>query len=194
MQQNQLFNDMAELFEQDSMEEATEKEVPRNEKLKELAALIDKMQKHELEMQRLSKLLAAETEKYNKINTLMIPDLFEELGLKKISLSNGRTVEIKSSYVGSITEDRKPQCFEWLENKGYDSIIKHDVISKFKKGETAEHDNLVKVLIDLGVTFEDKKYVHPQTLKSFIKEQLESGADFPQELFGVVAIRKTIVK
>lgn len=194
MQQNQLFNDMAELFEQDSMEEASEKEVPRNEKLKELAALIDKMQKHELEMQRLSKLLAAETEKYNKINTLMIPDLFEELGLKKISLSNGRTVEIKSSYVGSITEDRKPQCFEWLENKGYDSIIKHDVISKFKKGETAEHDNLVKVLIDLGVTFEDKKYVHPQTLKSFIKEQLESGADFPQELFGVVAIRKTIVK
>lgn len=194
MQQNQLFNDMAELFEQDSMEEATEKEVPRNEKLKELAALIDKMQKHELEMQRLSKLLAAETEKYNKINTLMIPDLFEELGLKKISLSNGRTVEIKSSYVGSITEDRKPQCFEWLENKGYDSIIKHDVISKFKKGETAEHDNLVKVLIDLGVTFEDKKYVHPQTLKSFIREQLESGADFPQELFGVVAIRKTVVK
>jgi hypothetical protein len=194
MQQKQPFNDMAELFEQDSMEEATEKEVPRNEKLKELAALIDKMQKHELEMQRLSKLLAAETEKYNKINTLMIPDLFEELGLKKISLSNGRTVEIKSSYVGSITEDRKPQCFEWLENKGYDSIIKHDVISKFKKGETAEHDNLVKVLMDLGVTFEDKKYVHPQTLKSFIKEQLESGADFPQELFGVVAIRKTIVK
>lgn len=194
MQQNQPFNDMAELFEQDSMEEATEKEVPRNEKLKELAALIDKMQKHELEMQRLSKLLAAETEKYNKINTLMIPDLFEELGLKKISLSNGRTVEIKSSYVGSITEDRKPQCFEWLENKGYDSIIKHDVISKFKKGETAEHDNLVKVLIDLGVTFEDKKYVHPQTLKSFIREQIESGADFPQELFGVVAIRKTIVK
>jgi hypothetical protein len=194
MQQNQPFNDMAELFEQDSMEEATEKEVPRNEKLKELAALIDKMQKHELEMQRLSKLLAAETEKYNKINTLMIPDLFEELGLKKISLSNGRTVEIKSSYVGSITEDRKPQCFEWLENKGYDSIIKHDVISKFKKGETAEHDNLVKVLIDLGVTFEDKKYVHPQTLKSFIREQLESGADFPQELFGVVAIRKTVVK
>lgn len=194
MQQNQLFNDMAELFEQDSMEEATEKEVPRNEKLKELAALIDKMQKHELEMQRLSKLLAAETEKYNKINTLMIPDLFEELGLKKISLSNGRTVEIKSSYVGSITEDRKPQCFEWLENKGYDSIIKHDVISKFKKGETAEHDNLVKVLIDLGVTFEDKKYVHPQTLKSFIREQIESGADFPQELFGVVAIRKTVVK
>jgi hypothetical protein len=194
MQQKQPFNDMAELFEQDSMEEATEKEVPRNEKLKELAALIDKMQKHELEMQRLSKLLAAETEKYNKINTLMIPDLFEELGLKKISLSNGRTVEIKSSYVGSITEDRKPQCFEWLENKGYDSIIKHDVISKFKKGETAEHDNLVKVLIDLGVTFEDKKYVHPQTLKSFIREQLESGADFPQELFGVVAIRKTVVK
>lgn len=194
MQQKQPFNDMAELFEQDSMEEATEKEVPRNEKLKELAALIDKMQKHELEMQRLSKLLAAETEKYNKINTLMIPDLFEELGLKKISLSNGRTVEIKSSYVGSITEDRKPQCFEWLENKGYDSIIKHDVISKFKKGETAEHDNLVKVLIDLGVTFEDKKYVHPQTLKSFIREQIESGADFPQELFGVVAIRKTIVK
>lgn len=194
MQQNQPFNDMAELFEQDSMEEATEKEVPRNEKLKELAALIDKMQKHELEMQRLSKLLAAETEKYNKINTLMIPDLFEELGLKKISLSNGRTVEVKSSYAGSITEDRKPQCFEWLENKGYDSIIKHDVISKFKKGETTEHDNLVKVLIDLGVTFEDKKYVHPQTLKSFIKEQLESGADFPQELFGVVAIRKTVVK
>ena len=37
MQQNQPFNDMAELFEQDSMEEATEKEVPRNEKLKELA-------------------------------------------------------------------------------------------------------------------------------------------------------------
>jgi hypothetical protein len=194
MQQKQPFNDMAELFEQDSMEEATEKEVPRNEKLKELAVLIDKMQKHELEMQRLSKLLAAETEKYNKINTLMIPDLFEELGLKKISLSNGRTVEIKSSYVGSITEDRKPQCFEWLENKGYDSIIKHDVISKFKKGETAEHDNLVKVLMDLGVTFEDKKYVHPQTLKSFIREQLESGADFPQELFGVVAIRKTVVK
>ena len=62
------------------------------------------------------------------------------------------------------------------------------------KFETKEYETLLNELNKLGVSYVDKSYVHPMTLKSFVKEQINAGADLPQEQFSVFPIRKTKIK
>lgn len=180
-----LLNDMAE----DA--EIVKREIPRTEKLKELSTLCEKMLKHQERIEQISSELNKETEEYNKINQLLIPDLFDELGLKKIALSDGKSVEVKLKYTANITEENSEQCFDWLRKNNHDAIIKHKIDIDLKKGEKKEYEELLKILLKLGVTYKDKNMVHPQTLYAFVREQIEGGKDFPKELFKVYPLRST---
>ena len=37
----------------------------------------------------------------------------------------------------------------------------------------------------IGVDYENKKSVHPSTLKAFVREQIERGKILPLDLFGI---------
>jgi hypothetical protein len=68
------------------------------------------------------------------------------------------------------------------------------VVIKLKKGEKELYDDLVSDLTLMGVDYGDKEYVHPMTLKAFVKEQMTNGSDIPQEAFGIFPIRITKLK
>ena len=84
---------------------------------------------------------------------------------------------------------------EWLEENEFGDIIKHDVKVSFLKGEDEKaarftawvQANLPKQKVD------DKKFVHPQTLGAFVREQMQQGVDLPEE-FGVVVLTKAVIK
>jgi hypothetical protein len=61
----------------------------------------------------------------------------------------------------------------------------------FGKGEDSDAKIAVQALKDLGHEPVDKQSVHPMTLKSFIREQYESGSNFPADLFGAFVGNKT---
>jgi DNA-binding protein H-NS len=169
-------------------------EIPKTEKLSELSELIEKMNKAQDHVAKATEELARANEEFSQYNNLLIPDLFDELGLKKLTLQDGRTVEVALKYTASITEENSDNCFTWLKKNGHESIIKHKVEADIKKGESKAHKTLTTLLEKLGLLYKDKTYVHPQTLYSFVKEQVESGADFPKELFKVYPLRSTKVK
>lgn len=127
------------------------------------------------------------------LSGIKIPEMFDELGLKKMSLSDGRAIEIKKSYACSISKDNEEACFDWLVENKHDSIIKSEVAVRVKKGETKELKRIEDLLIEAKIAYEKKNAVHPQTLKAFVKEQIETG-DFPRELFNVFEIRETKLK
>lgn len=123
-----------------------------------------------------------------------IPDLFDEMGLSQLKMDDDSIVKVDRSFAASITVEKKDGCLDWLNKNGHGSLIKHDVTVKIKKGEETEYEKTLEHLKDIGATYTDKEYVHPMTLKSFVKEQIENGADFPQEQFSVFPVRKTKIK
>ena len=106
-------------------------------------------------------------------------------------LESGEKITVKREYAASITAEKQGEAFRWLRENGHEGIIKHDLAVNLKKGEEQEFTRLIKVVDELGLTYTDKEFVHPQTLKSFVKEQISSGSNLPLETFSVFPVRKT---
>lgn len=179
-------NDMADVFAEDSTDE---KKLPSNKQLQELGELANKVANLDEKIIQKENELKNLRKEYNDVATNKIPDLFDEFGLSKLTLTDGTFIEINRKYAASITKENQSECFKWLKKHKFDSLIKHQLISNLKKGENKEAAEILKLCKKLGVTYVDKKSVHPNTLSAFVKEQIESGADFPQELFKVFPIR-----
>jgi hypothetical protein len=176
------------------MADDAEKGQKSDDKLEELSKLVHEFKELESAIEEEEEYLKGMREKYDAIGMGKIPDLFDSLSLSQIKLKTGELVEIKRDFAASITAEKQEACFKWLKDNGHEGLIKHDVVTTIKKGETKEYEELLGQLSKLGVTYTDKSYVHPMTLKSFVKEQINAGANFPQEQFSVFPIRKTKIK
>ena len=107
-----------------------------------------------------------------------IPGMFSELGIEKMSLKDGSTFGVKQEVYASIPEHKKPEVFAWLTKYGFEGIIKTEVQVPFGKGEIERAKELLDALAELGITngVLDRS-IHPQTLKAFLREQLEAAAE-----------------
>jgi len=102
-----------------------------------------------------------------------IPTYLHEEGLSFAPLSDGRTVTIEQ--VINVSQKDKNLLWEWLEEYGYDSIIKTEYI--FPKGsDTTEFDEFLE---ESGIDYEKEPVIHPMTLKATIQEHIDSGGILP---------------
>jgi hypothetical protein len=121
----------------------------------------------------------------NKILMDRIPTIMEQLGMESFKLTSGETIVVKSDIKCGISEERKPAALAWLRAGNYDGIIKQTVELSFGKGESAEAKKAMDTLHEAGFDPAVSEGVHPQTLKSFVKECLEKAVNIPLETFGV---------
>jgi len=162
--------------------------------LSNLSKLCRKMIEVQDEVSIIQDSLKVKQEELRDISEKQIPDIFDEIGLSKVSLADGSSVEIQRSYACSITEKNQIRAFKWLRENNHESLIKHGVAIAFKKGEEKKYEKLKSALVKQKLIYSDKEAVHPQTLKAFVKEQIEKGVDFPMETFSVFPVRKTKIK
>lgn len=180
-------NDMAAQFEKDAVKE--KKKLPSNKQLKELGVMTNLLADLELEVIKIEEDLNKKMKELSDLNTVKIPDLFDEFGLSKLTLADGTTVMIKRSYAATITKAKMAECYTWLRKNKFGSLIKHQVVTTLKKGEATEAKQILALNKKLGLSFTDKQAVATNTLRAFVKEQIEAGVDFPMELFSVYPIR-----
>lgn len=118
-----------------------------------------------------------------------IPDLLEEVGVDTITTKDGLKVSIKETVHAKIKVDDRAEAYEWLDRNGHSALIRRNVVVPFQKEDTEKCEKLVNALEadypDLSVDMN----VHPSTLRSFVKREIEEDEDFPRKLFGVF-IRK----
>lgn len=142
--------------------------------------------------------LAAAKAAYLQLERTDLPELMRELEIMSIKLENGASVEVVDDLSCSISEARREAAYAWLTMHGFDGIIKTDVIIHFDRGESERACEIserineefkVLTILDEGI--------HPQTLKSFVKERKAYAANnpeekcpFPDSLFGVFEYRK----
>ena len=65
---------------------------------------------------------------------------------------------------------------------------------QFGKGEDSKAVAVLELLKANGYVAANEKSIHPMTLKAFIREMVESGADLPLETFGVYIGNKAEIK
>ena len=123
-----------------------------------------------------------------------IVQLMEERGVTSIKMKNGQAVEIKPFYTGSISKDKQEEAFQWLRDKGYDDLIKNQVVIKFGRAEDEKANKLFTDLANQGLDTDRSVKVEPMTLKGFIREMIESGKELPMDTFGVFVGHKINIK
>ncbi len=119
--------------------------------------------------------------------TDIIPGYMQDIGVTEIRLDTGELFYISTSYFGNISQERAIPAFKWLRDNGFGAKIKDAVVTSFGQGleERLDYTILKKFLEEKEIDFEHKEAIHAQTLKSTIKECMEKGMNFPQQLFGV---------
>tara|TARA_R100001594_G_scaffold150529_1_gene212163 strand:+ start:945 stop:1481 length:537 start_codon:yes stop_codon:yes gene_type:complete len=159
--------------------------VPKNEDLAGIAELAKMQELAQEVLADLENKLELAKAQLKTIQEVELPETMLALGLKSFTLSDGSKLEIKTFYRGNITKKNEAAAHAWLKENGHDDLIKNEVKCSFGKGEDEEAAELMKVIEDFGADYENKKSVHPSTLKAFVREQIEEGGTLPLDLLGV---------
>lgn len=167
---------------------------PAPEALTAVAALAERQLDLQRHIDRLNENLADSMQALRAIQEEELPTLLQQCGLSEFKLVNGTKVTIKKFYSGSIGDDNREKAFDWLKKNGHDDLIKNDFTVGFGKNEEADAETFEQRLVELNVPFRHKKHVHPQTLNAFIREQVETGAQFPLEVFKAYIGQRAIIK
>jgi len=116
-------------------------------------------------------------EKANVISQFEIPQMMEEMNIKKLKLKDGETVEVSNFYSASIVD--QDAAFKWLRDNGRGDIIKNDITVTFGRGEDNKAAAYAVLAQGQGYEPVQKVGVHPQTLKGVVRECNESGIELP---------------
>ena len=116
-------------------------------------------------------------EKANIISQFEIPQMMEEMNIKKLKLKDGETVEVSNFYIASILDE--DAAFNWLRDNGRGDIIKNDITVTFGRGEDNKAAKYAVLAKGQGYEPVQKVGVHPQTLKGVVRECHESGIELP---------------
>jgi len=116
-------------------------------------------------------------EKANILSQFEIPQMMEEMNIKKLKLKDGETVEVSNFYSASIVD--QDAAFQWLRENGRGDIIKNDITVTFGRGEDNKAAQYAVLAKGQGYEPVQKVGVHPQTLKGVVRECNESGIELP---------------
>lgn len=153
-----------------------------NDQLKSISALAEKQKSLEQVIEETEKALSTLQDQLRDIQEVKLPNAMLEIGMESFSLADGTKITVSKFYSGSVTN---PEAYDWLRKQGHDDIIKNQVIVAFGKGEDERANTLLAELIKSHYNPDHKISIHPQTLKSFIKERIEGGESLPAEYFAI---------
>jgi hypothetical protein len=127
--------------------------------------------------------------------TRVIPEAMELAGVGEFTLSDGSKIKVKDDLKVSITEANRFGAHEWLREHGHGGVIKTFLEVDVRTLDEDDRMRLKGVLAseDFDVPVIDKENIHPSTLKSLVKELLESGTTLPSD-FSIHQFKKAELK
>lgn len=124
-----------------------------------------------------------------------LPELMREVGMASVTLEDGSVIEVKDEVECGISEERRAEAHRWLIDNGFGGLIKTEVVVAFGRGEQGAAENFSAEVVQLtGQHPTVVERVHPSTLKSFVKEQMEAGVAIPAETFALRPYSKAKLK
>ena len=159
--------------------------LPADDKLQKISAFAEIAAGLEEHIENTEAQLKQYKEQLREVVENLLPTAMAEVGMVKFTLKDGSEINVKPFYSAKIDDQIRDNAFDWLMQNGHEAIIKQEFNVKVDKGDTETANVLQEYLKEHKMSFSGKTGVHPQTLAAFVKEQVESGADFPLDLFNV---------
>lgn len=148
----------------------------------------------EREIENLEEQLKQKKEEHRQVSQVDLPEAMAEIGMASFTLDSGAKVNVKPFYNCSIPKDRYDEAMGWLRDNGHGDLIKNTISVDFGKGEDVAAVQFKTSLQEQGTSYTDKTGVHPQTLRAFVREQVETGRPLPLDLLGVFIGQQTSIK
>ena len=166
--------------------------------LKKIADMGNRLLTMDTEIADMEEKLEQMKEQRKQLAEVTLPDAMMGIGLAAFTLINHRQLLVDKYYSCSLPKaeemDKRKRAFDWLRLSGNGGIIKTNFIEQFTKGQEEQVAKLAKLLTKNKVDFAQKDDVHHQTLKAFVREEMEKGRNVPAELFNVYVGNRIIIK
>jgi hypothetical protein len=181
-------------FEEDAVDSASVDVADTS--LNQISDLANKQLVIEARIAQLENELEDAKEELKQISESALPNAMAEAGVSEFRLTDGTKITVKPVYLANITPDHRSAAFAWLRDHGHDDLIKNNLILTFGRGEDMQFSVVMQQLRHMGLAdhMTHKEEVHWQTLRAFVKEQLEAGNALPTEEFGVHIIQQAKIK
>jgi len=163
----------------------------KTDEVKEISEACKKLTSQNKKVEDLEKLKKEAEEEQRRLSEEVIPTLMQQAGVSSITLDDGTSVEVSPYYYAKISEANKEECFNWLRENNHGDLIKNNLSVSFGKGEDADAVKLKESLEKQGLVVDQKQDVHWQTLRGFVREQIEKNKNIPSELFGLYVANRT---
>jgi len=173
---------------------ANEFSTVKDDDLSRVAQLVRNQLQFEVLIQQMEENLKSAKRGLEEVSGQLLPAALEEYGLSELTMADGSKISVQTVISASISKDRQLDAHDWLRDHGHGDLIKNTVSVTFGRGQDDAAKDVVRVLQSNGLDPEQKEAVHPSTLKAFVKEQIEKGAEIPSETFGIFIGQKTVIK
>lgn len=176
---------------------AEEQTAPQGPSDGDLAAISDLAMQQlfwEEEVARIGEMLKEAERNLRHVSEQALPDAMATVGMLEFKLLDGSRILIKEDVAASIKADGIKGAVEFLEERGLGGVIKDEIKINLGRGEAELATRFLELAKSLDVPASEKLSVHPSTLKSLVKEQLEQGVEFPEEFFSVYPYKKAVIK
>lgn len=160
-----------------------------NAALGEISALARMLVEYDREVEDAELALKGLKENARRVREESLPTAMLEIGLDKVVLTTGEKVEVKSDVFAQPPAERKTEMHAWLEEHGFGGLIKTEVSVEYGKGEVEDAKEMLAELKGRGIAANIFMGVHAQTLKAFLREQLEAAQPIPLDLFGARPVK-----
>lgn len=134
----------------------------------------------------------AKAEYTNLIETI-IPELFDELEIPFLGLSDTQKIEVAQKTTARLSKDKADAGCDWLVDHGQGALVKKEVGYKFGVKEDELAAKVIAAMKEAGVEPKVERTVHHSTLSAYVRNALEEGKEIPFDLFGVYQRRASTI-
>lgn len=168
--------------------------LPTPEETRNLAQLIRDLEDAEIAVEVAEAALSERKRTVLTLKRSTIPELMAHMHME--TFSNGElSVKIKKDVFASISAERAAAAHAWLIEHGHGGLIKRELAVPFAMGQEQAAAELRR---DLDTRFpgsvKQEEWVESQSLKAFLRKQLEAGVAVPLELFAAEEYREAKVE
>mgnify|MGYP000023523729 CR=1 FL=1 len=168
--------------------------IPQDVAIKQVAGLVQDLEESYAKKERLEEALKDLNRTINDIELKKLPAIFDEISLESIELQDGTKVSVSETVTASIPKARHDEALSWFRTTGNGDIVKNELKASFGRGDDAKARQLNDFVAQHSIDATRREYVHPGTLKAFVKENLATLDSDVLSMLGAFIVKKAKIK
>jgi hypothetical protein len=126
-------------------------------------------------------------------------DLFNDAGILSVTVEAdgnhpGFVAERGTVYTAKIPDEKRQDAFQWMEGNGHGDLVKSVITIIFGMQEHEQRLAVMELLSKHGIEFSATESIHHQTLKAFVKREIQAGRVIPADLLGSYVFDEVKIK